>query len=158
MNIQDGKATFVVRDKRLQALFDMIHPVGSVYTTIKDGKPFELGTWQEVGQGRVLQGVGNGQTAGTTVEAGLPNITGGAPTQTFNNQNDLDGGWVANGNYTWGAVTTKTWSINYIALPSGGTAYDGQINIDASKANAIYGKSNTVQPPAYLVHFWVRTA
>ena len=149
MNIQDGKATFAVRDKRLQALFDMIHPVGSVYTTIKDGKPFELGTWQEVGQGRVLQGVGNGQTAGTIVEAGLPNITG-----TFSKNSwtpvstGMDGAFFnlnlqEEGNVTWN---------------KGSTGKYAGIGFDASHSSAVYGKSNTVQPPAYLVHFWVRTA
>lgn len=150
MNIQDGKVTFAVRDKRLQALFDMIHPVGSVYTTIKDGKPFELGTWQEVGQGRVLQGVGNGQTAGTTVEAGVPNITGKMDAQgsvSFTATSSNNGAFRSADSLHFRSQSTTTQS-------TGGRT----MTFDASRSSAVYGKSNTVQPPAYLVHFWVRTA
>ena len=33
-----------------------------------------------------------------------------------------------------------------------------QAAFDASKSNAIYGRSSTVQPAAYYVHIWRRVA
>ena len=41
---------------------------------------------------------------------------------------------------------------------SGSAGYGYYINFNASKSNAIYGKSNTVQPAAYYVHIWRRIA
>lgn len=62
MEIQDGSAKFIVRDKRMQALVDMFYPVGSVYTTTSDTKPefMNYGTWEEFAQGRTLVGAGTG--------------------------------------------------------------------------------------------------
>ena len=33
-----------------------------------------------------------------------------------------------------------------------------KFSLDASKSNAIYGRSATVQPAAYYVHIWRRVA
>ena len=55
------------------------HPVGSIYQTISPENPsvtFGGGTWEKIAQDMVLMGASNTHTAGTTVEAGLPNITG----------------------------------------------------------------------------------
>ena len=41
---------------------------------------------------------------------------------------------------------------------SGSAGYGYYINFNASKSNAIYGKSSTVQPAAYYVYIWRRTA
>ena len=32
------------------------------------------------------------------------------------------------------------------------------LGFDASRSNPIYGRSNTVQPPAYVVNIWQRTS
>jgi hypothetical protein len=150
MNIQDGTATFTIRDERLQALFDMIHPVGSVYTTIKDGKPFDMGEWQEISQGRVLQGVTSGQTAGTTVEAGLPDITGNI--SLFAHDDWSNGAFYYDKSNWWNSDAWFPFSMSGTRSPAGAFAFK------ASRSSNIYGNSTTVQPPAYLVHFWVRTA
>ena len=121
-----------------------IYPIGSLYIGTTDTCPIAnlFGTWTKVSQGRVLQGVSGSQVAGTTVEAGLPNITGGL-------------------------IRT-----NYEQVPSGALYKEGDrarftdgvanfginVGFDASRSNAIYGRSNTVQPPAYLVNIWKRTA
>ena len=54
------------------------HPVGSIYQSTSSTSPAVLfgGTWQEIAQNRVLMGASSTHAAGTTVEAGLPNITG----------------------------------------------------------------------------------
>ena len=36
--------------------------------------------------------------------------------------------------------------------------YVYKFSLDASKSNAIYGRSATVQPAAYYVHIWRRVA
>ena len=124
-----------------------IYPVGSLYIGTTDTCPIAnlFGTWEKVSQGRVLQGVSGSQVAGKTVEAGLPNITGKFTATAFAN----------------GYATTS--GALYQTTPSSATSY-GQsgttngLGLDASRSNSIYGASNTVQPPAYLVNIWKRTA
>ena len=54
------------------------YPVGSIFQTVSTTSPAALfgGTWQEIAQNRVLMGAPYAHAAGSTVEAGLPNITG----------------------------------------------------------------------------------
>ena len=128
---------------------EALYPVGSIYigTTATCPVASMFGTWEKVSEGRVLQGASSSQTAGKTVEAGLPNIKG-----KFTANDITDN------------VTTPTTSGALYATHDGARdASNGQntgwsINFDASRSNAIYGKSNTVQPPAYLVNIWRRTA
>lgn len=126
------------------------HPVGSIFCTVDSASPADLfgGTWEEVSAGRVLQGADSSHAAGTTAEAGLPNITG-----KF--------GWgvsglfeVADGAFS-GIPRASTNGI--FADPGDPTAYK-QAQLDASRCSSIYGKSSTVQPPAFFVHIWKRTA
>lgn len=135
------------------AIGDMLHPLGSVITLANDTNPndlFDWQTWVEIGAGRTLQGVTTGQTAGSTVEAGLPNLTG-----TF-------GGWMLGNNLTPtgdGVFSQVSYTASYPSSETGRGTYKG-IKLDASKngADPVYGKSDTVQPATYLVHFWKRTA
>ena len=123
-----------------------IYPVGSLYIGTTDTCPIAnlFGAWEKVSEGRVLQGIKGDQVAGETVEAGLPNITGGY-------QHD---GWSGYGYY--GAVTANV-GRPYTGTGQGGTTSNG-FKLDASKSSSIYGNSDTVQPPAYLVNIWKRTA
>ena len=59
-------------------LFDKIWPIGSLYFGIMETCPLAalFGTWEKVSSGRVLQGADANHNPGTTIEAGLPNITG----------------------------------------------------------------------------------
>lgn len=68
-------------DKKMKAMIDILYPIGIVITTATDNTPkpgeeYGLAQWEEIGQNRVLQGCSTG--AGSTIEAGLPNITGTA--------------------------------------------------------------------------------
>lgn len=145
------------------AIGDMLHPLGSVITLANDTNPndlFDWQTWVEIGAGRTLQGVSTGQTAGSTVEAGLPNITGHINSGAYN--------WGGGGTYSCladgtGVFTTGqnnaqmgTWYGD--CKPGGNRVARPYMDFDASKVSAVYGNSDTVQPPAYLVHFWKRTA
>ena len=54
------------------------HPVGSIYQSTDPTSPAALfgGSWEEIASERVLMGASSTHAAGTTVKAGLPNITG----------------------------------------------------------------------------------
>ena len=114
------------------------------------------GTWQEIAQNRVLMGAGSGHAAGTTVEAGLPNITGSFTTKST----DVGGSPFsgdANVLSAKGSLAFSEKSTSY----GGYTGHSGSqynIQFDASRSNPIYGRSYTVQPAAYYVHIWKRVA
>ncbi len=135
------------------------HPVGSIYQSTDPTSPAALfgGTWQEIAQNRVLMGASSTHAAGTTVEAGLPNIVGSITQQDVNSYNQflsetqvtLTGAFKTSGLYScYGIPDYKSVSNS---IPK-------DLLFDASKSNAIYGRSNTVQPAAYYVHIWHRVA
>ena len=82
-------------------------------------------------------------TAGGYIEAGLPNITGNLSTR---DANDTYGKLVGvDGAFQNLTDTQHTFGIYY----TGSTErFSEVVNFDASKSNAIYGNSSTVQPPA----------
>lgn len=141
------------------------HPVGSIYQTISPENPavtFGGGTWEKIAQDRALMGAIDTHPAGTTVEAGLPNITGKTYLRGVKDQSGTRFGIVwdkTDGALTSVAQTTEDHSSNSII--SSNDNYNenvsGMIKIDASGSNPIYGASNTVQPPAYFTYTWLRT-
>ena len=122
-------------------------PVGSIYQSTARTSPAALfgGTWQEIAQNRVLMGAGSGHAAGTTVEAGLPNITGSFVADVKKGEHKVSGAFTA------GSAIASTGEYNSFS-----DVY--KFSLDASKSNAIYGRSYTVQPAAYYVHIWRRVA
>lgn len=134
---------------RVSGVINRIYPIGSIYLTVSNDNPatlLGLGTWQKVASGRVLQGADNDHTAGTTIEAGLPNITGSGST-IF-----TGGARQSQGCISYSDITSATW------VGSSSAPVNTILNIDASLSNSIYGNSNTVQPPAFVVNIWQRVA
>ena len=123
------------------------YPVGSIFQTVSTTSPAALfgGTWQEIAQNRVLMGASYAHAAGTTVEAGLPNITGSFTADVRMNNNAVSG-----------AFTAGDWLASTGANSSDSRVY--KFSLDASLSNPIYGRSYTVQPAAYYVHIWRRVA
>nr|DAR49202.1 MAG TPA: baseplate protein [Caudoviricetes sp.] len=132
------------------------YPVGSIFQTVSSTSPAALfgGTWQEIAFNRVLMGAGNAYAAGTTVEAGLPNITGSLTEATADSSpfRGSKASLKSSGalkfveiNTSWGGYSGNS-----------GSTYD--VYFDASRSNSIYGRSYTVQPAAYYVHIWKRVA
>ena len=123
------------------------YPVGSIFQTVSSTSPAALfgGTWQEIAQNRVLMGASYAHAAGTTVEAGLPNITGSFVADVKKGEHKVSGAFTA------GNVIASTGEYNSFS-----DVY--KFSLDASKSNAIYGRSATVQPAAYYVHIWRRVA
>ena len=88
-------------------------------------------------------------TAGTSIAAGLPNITGKSGrfhsnVQNFSIETNI-GALTATISGTGNGYEKYTKAMYYL-------------NFDASKSNAIYGKSTTVQPPAVTVKFLIKAA
>lgn len=123
------------------------HPVGSIYQSTDPTSPAALfgGSWQEIAQNRVLMGASYAHAAGTTVEAGLPNITGSFVADVKKGEHKVSGAFTA------GSEIATTGEYNNFS-----DVY--KFSLDASKSNAIYGRSATVQPAAYYVHIWRRVA
>ena len=129
-----------------------VYPVGSLYIGVTETCPIVslFGTWEKISEGRVLQGATGSQVAGEVIEAGLPNITGSATCKKLGKAN----------------MHLVNQGALYISSDTGregsGDGSDGSpcaiMNIDASRSSSIYGNSQTVQPPAYLVNIWKRTA
>lgn len=122
-------------------------PVGSIYQSTARTSPAALfgGTWEQIASERVLMGASSSHAAGTTVKAGLPNITGSFVADVKKGEHKVSGAFTA------GNVIATTGEYNNFS-----DVY--KFSLDASKSNAIYGRSATVQPAAYYVHIWRRVA
>lgn len=133
------------------------YPVGSIYQSTDAASPAALfgGTWEQIASERVLMGAGSSHAAGTTAEAGLPNITGS--TGRFASAYDSHSSNAADRKQGALNYSGEAYNMGYYSS-SGSAGYGYYINFNASKSNAIYGKSNTVQPAAYYVHIWRRIA
>lgn len=133
------------------------HPVGSIYQTISPENPavtFGGGTWEKIAQDRVLMGASNTHPAGTTVEAGLPNITGTAIFRPYNSQYKTGLIWKSTGAFSDKKDNTE--SSESIAT-DGFATHNQTFYFDASASNPVYGASDTIQPPAYFTYTWLRT-
>ena len=133
------------------------HPIGSYYLTEGTENPQDFigGGWEKLTGRYVLQCSDDDHAAGTTVEAGLPNIEG-------NISFTLPGG-----NSPISSAGYRALYNNYSAKSISGYAMDGSsvtrstdifLRFDASRSNPIYGRSDTVQPPARIVNVWKRVS
>ena len=145
----------------VKTVLDKIWPTGSVYIGTQSTCPLATlipgSSWSLVGTGKALW-CGNGSTgngsqqsatvqstgATNTIKPGLPNITG-----KHAGHEDLgtrySGCFTDGGDQNTDAATGGSQDLHYV-------------NFDASRSNSIYGASSTVQPPAYVVNVWRRTA
>ena len=126
-------------------------PVGSIYQSTDPTSPAALfgGSWEEIASERVLMGASSTHAAGTTAKAGLPNLKGsssGVASTAYPN--------VSNS----GALSISTNNGGLAGYEGGSYGSNCTVSFDASKSNAIYGRSTTVQPAAYYVHIWHRVA
>ena len=141
----------------LSFILDTLLPVGTVYMTenanFDPNNAWGVGVWVNTAIDRVLQGTNDKNKVGTTIDAGLPNITGTVPTTSM--------GWKG-----WQGMKSGALSVETLVNPdrqeyhiSNTNAWgDIRLTIDASQSNPIYGSSNTVQPPAELVFIWKRVS
>ena len=138
----------------VKSILSTLYPVGSTYITTASTCPLATlisgSTWELVSSGRVLQGADSGHSAGTTIEAGVPNITGTFVAYVRNYADK------SQGLSTSGAFTESKRGGNSGVTGSNCSNYLYTLN--ASRSSSIYGKSSTVQPPAYVVNIFRRTA
>ena len=87
------------------------------------------------------------KTKGSYVEAGLPNIKGTFPTDV-----------ISDDQYS-GAFYRDARLVHVADSAGGGTDQSAtRSGFDASMSNSIYGNSDTVQPPAYVVYYIMRVS
>lgn len=126
------------------------YPVGSIYISTRSTSPASLfgGTWESIASERVLMGVSSSHGAGSTVSAGLPNITGVLK--------DL----FVSGHFNQSTGAFKRSSGSRFSEKTDSSDWLGWADAQfyASDSNSIYGNSSTVQPAAYYVYMWRRTA
>lgn len=141
----------------VKSILSTLYPVGSTYITTASTCPLATlisgSTWVLVSSGRVLQGADSGHAAGTTIEAGLPNIEGSTYIR------EAHGRFQGLQNNT-GCIEVADSGVMENANGGGDTGGNmpRQLKINASRSSTIYGNSSTVQPPAYVVNMWQRTA
>ena len=112
--------------------------IGTKYGSGNGSSTFTLPNLRSI----FVQGASSTSDVGTTVAAGLPNITGGVGAMLFNSTTE-----------SLAAPATGAFrkvSGNYISMMSGEENKSGIGNseLDASRSSSIYGASTTVQPPA----------
>ena len=156
---------YTLKTLLLSAIKDTGVPVGTVIAWPANSLPQESGTWLECnGQScaaypklvavlgkstvpdftdRFLEG---SNIAGTIKEPGLPNITGYTISTGTSCIRSAYGTF-----YRMAGVTYQTSS-------SSSTSPIGQLGFDASRSNAIYGASETVQPAAVTVKYLIKAA
>lgn len=139
----------------LSFILDTLLPVGTVYMTenanFDPNSSWGVGVWVKTAIDRVLQGTNDKNKVGTTIDAGLPNITGTIPVTNM--------GWKG-----WKGMKSGALSVDIgvnpdrheYLIPNTNEWGDLLLTIDASQSNPIYGSSDTVQPPAELVFIWKR--
>ena len=134
-------------------LLQTIYPVGSVYLSTNSTCPLAslFGTWTLVSSGKALW-TGTGSNGGSTISAGLPNIMG-----TIGDNASLEKGPVNTSNFT-GAFSADFANKKGFTSASSSASNPVKVYFNASNSNSIYGNSTTVQPPAYVVNVWRRTA
>lgn len=106
------------------------------------------GTWERI-EDCTIWGASDTHPAGTTIEAGLPNMTG-----TIFGVMTYNGG----GGYNPNQALTSIHEDTTHSRDESGLGHYVKVTLDASRSNSIYGASNTVQPPAYCMYLWRRVA
>ena len=144
--IKDGNTEFRVVDKRLFSILDLLYPVGRIIISNDSTAPYSdigFGTWEEMAKGAFVEGADDSHKAGDNIDAGLPNITGEVgPIDDMSNQKITKAFYKGSG-YNYDAKSDSN---------SGGWI----LGFDASRCSSVYGNSDTVQPKAYVSHYWLR--
>ena len=150
------------------ALLNAIYPVGAVYISVNNTSPANLfgGTWEALDEGYALWTTTTANTGGNTITAGLPNIAGRFNVTTsydnYNSDLGLLGAFAKLGDAGFktssygGACAVAYESFNASAGECGTQKMTPDNAEGVTYANNVYGKSETVQPPAIRVYVWKR--
>lgn len=152
-------------------IWEKVYPVGSIYISINNTNPNIIfgGKWKLLDEGYALWTTTTSGTGGNTISAGLPNIAGRINVTTSYNDYNSSSLGVLGAFAKLGTVDFKVSSYNgacAVAYESF-NASDGECGTqkmtpdnadEVTYANNVYGKSETVQPPAIKVFAWERIA
>lgn len=118
---------------------DLFAKIGTTYGSGDGSTTFNLPNLTD----RFIQGSG---TAGTVKNAGLPNISGDLGViYTYSNKVSVNG-----------AFTESHYSASGGPTKGGETPVGVTFKLNASDSNSIYGNSNTVQPPALTMRYYIK--
>ena len=136
-----------------------LYPIGAIYIGTQTTCPLSTlisgSTWTLVSSGKALW-TGDGTNGNTTINAGLPNVTGYFD-YAIGSYHDV-GLKGKSGAFTNSTATRTVSSYRGYDDSVDSVTKAARVEFDASSSNAIYGGSSTVQPPAYVVNVWRRTA
>ena len=118
---------------------DLYAKIGTTYGSGNGSTTFNLPNLTD----KFIQGSG---TAGTSMSAGLPNITGNISAHDGRKGNQSKGAFALVSNQGRGDRDTGTADIGNILYYS----------FDASRSSSIYGASTTVQPPALTMRMYIK--
>lgn len=90
--------------------------------------------------------------AGSTRDSAMPNIKGSV-NWIFGSENTF----ASNSAIYVNTNANRIYGVNTDTNDNNGSAYYA-LSFDASRYNKIFGSATIVQPPAYYVYFWQRTA
>ena len=107
-------------------------------------------------RGQFLQGMTNQDKVKKYIAAGLPNITGevGPIQYRIAQMQSEQGAMYIDLSGPFGSTLWENYIDSFYSNNGGEGFY--RVSFDASKSNAIYGSSNTVQPPSYTVYYIMR--
>lgn len=140
-------------------LLNSIYPIGSIYLGIQSICPMQTlmvgSEWELVSADRTLQGASDTHLAGSTIEAGLPNITGSA----YNNEGNAITSYYPNKTGAFYGLSDLG-KVGWYSTPglSNSDSIGFSLGFDASRSSSVYGNSTTVQPSAYVINIWQRIA
>ena len=120
---------------------DLFEAIGTQYGEGDGTTTFNVPNYR----GKFLQMVSDSQTIGQEIEAGLPNITG--------QWNATGIGLSVSGS---GCFTGPWYTVGGETYGGNGAANTTHLPFNASNSNSIYGKSDTVQPPAFTVNYFIK--
>lgn len=136
----------------IETAIALLFPIGGCLFMLNDSDPnvlYEGTTWELVGQDRCIQGASTTHAVNTTIEAGLPNLTGIVGEGVRDNAGIY--------NVTDGTSLVEMYGSEIHSYNNSGT-WSKRIRFDASKVSSLYGNANTVQPPALCMNIWKRVA
>lgn len=127
---------------------DLFAAIGTTYGSGDGSKTFNLPNLVN----KFIEGSGVGEI-GQNKNAALPNITGSIawPYMGYSNLAHGDG---------IGALDIGAKDSGNVPITGGTDIWNGRANpveFDASKSNSIYGASDTVQPPAVMMGYIIKT-
>lgn len=163
--INEALQTHTTEYSALKAIVDSlllkVYPVNSIYLSMTSTNPKTLfgGEWTLLSEGYALWTTTTSGQGGQTIAAGLPNITGEFHYETTTqedatSQKHIKGAFTAYALENGDAVYGDDGNGSYYKF----NAASGETRLDGTISNKVYGKSDTVQPPAIKVFAWKRTS